>query len=81
MPVSLRQQQEGEERGQKWELPVSSRWPLHFSQAGAASPANDKWESNSVASSNSSHFDFSSNTGSNSHRAHLDLTRALLIPR
>jgi len=57
-----RQQQEGEERGQKWELPVSSRWPLHFSQAGAASPANDKWESNSVASSNSSHFDFSSNT-------------------
>jgi len=57
-----RQQQEGEERGQKWELPVSSRWPLHFNQAGAASPANDKWESNSVASSNSSHFDFSSNT-------------------
>jgi hypothetical protein len=56
------QQQEEEERGQKWELPVSSRWPLHFNQAGAASPANEKWESNSVASSNSSHFDFSSNT-------------------
>jgi len=28
----------------------------------ASSPANEKWESNSVASSNSSHFDFSSNT-------------------
>jgi len=55
-----RQQQEREE-GQKWELPVSSRWPLHFNQAANVSPA-EKWESNSVASSNSSHFDFSSNT-------------------
>jgi len=55
-----RAQQEGEDRG-KWELPASSRWPLHFNQA-ASSPANEKWESNSVASSNSSHFDFSSNT-------------------
>ena len=73
-------QQEGEDR-QKWELPVSSRWPVHFSQAAASPASNEKWESNSVASSNSSHFDFSSNTGSNSHRAHLDLTRALLIPR
>jgi len=54
-------QQEGEDR-QKWELPVSSRWPVHFSQAAASPASNEKWESNSVASSNSSHFDFSSNT-------------------
>jgi len=26
-----RAQQEGEDRG-KWELPASSRWPLHFNQ-------------------------------------------------
>lgn len=64
---SSRQQQEGEDRqngrsgGQeRWELPVGSGrgWPLHYT---AASPA-EKWESGSVASSNSSHFDFSSNS-------------------
>ena len=41
----------------------------------ASSPANEKWESNSVASSNSSHFDFSSNTGwMNPQQAHLLLS-------
>ena len=41
----------------------------------ASSPANEKWESNSVASSNSSHFDFSSNTGwRNPQQAHLLLS-------
>merc|ERR1719205_388265 len=64
---SSRQQQEGEDRqngrsgGQeRWELPVGSGrgWPLHYT---AASPA-EKRESGSVASSNSSHFDFSSNS-------------------
>ena len=71
---SLRQQQQEREEGQKWELPVSSRWPLHFNQAASQSPA-EKWESNSVASSNSSHFDFSSNTGLNkapSHQSDID---------
>ena len=64
-------QQEGEDR-QKWELPVSSRWPVHFSQAAASPASNEKWESNSVASSNSSHFDFSSNTGVFLHKSHID---------
>ena len=64
-------QQEGEDR-QKWELPVSSRWPVHFSQAAASPASNEKWESNSVASSNSSHFDFSSNTGVFLHKPHID---------
>lgn len=45
----------------RWELPVH-RWGGLQYQTAVASPA-EKWESGSVASSNSSHFDFSSNTG------------------
>jgi len=62
-------QQQGEERQvltarpghleARWELPVH-RWSA-LQQQVTCSPA-EKWESGSVASSNSSHFDFSSNT-------------------
>ena len=54
------QQQKKDKNGQKKVKRVTKNFN---EQAGSASPANDKWESNSVASSNSSHFDFSSNTG------------------
>jgi len=43
----------------RWELPVHRWSTIQYQQT--ASPA-EKWESGSVASSNSSHFDFSSNT-------------------
>lgn len=64
-----KRQQEAEERPvaaarpghleARWELP--GRWGALQYQAAAVSSA-ERWESGSVASSNSSHFDFSSNT-------------------